>query len=681
MAEEQKSYVRFPVAQRIEHIILLVSFFLLGLTGLVQKFAGSPIAESLIQLLGGVENVRVIHHASAIVFALLSIYHVIELLYKMYVRRVELTMLPGLRDVTDALDVVRYNLGLTKEHPKLPRYNFAEKAEYWALVWGGIVMGLTGFILWNPIAVAKILPGQVIPAAKAAHGLEAILAVLAIFIWHFYSVHVKLFNRSMFNGKMTRKQMEEEHGEELERLERGDLRPAPPPEVIRRRERIFIPFALIATIVMVGILFLLVTAETTAISTVPPAVTNVPVFSPLTPTPVATPVGGVDNTKVGAAMKHEIVGKEQCLTCHGPKGISPMPSNHEGRPQESCLVCHKPGPTPTPGAAAPRSGAPGAIPHAVEGKEKCDMCHAGAGSLKPVPTDHAGRANNTCIACHKPAGDRATPAAEATKAPVGAATAASPAAGGPKPIPANHDLASVAYKDCTLCHGQGKARPAPANHSTFTLESCTVCHKPATAAAATSAPGPAVTATATASAMASPPAASTAGATAVATPAIAATATSAATPAASPAAGGPKPIPANHDLTSAAYKDCALCHGEGKAKPNPANHATFTLESCQLCHKPGAAPASTGAVATPAAVPTAAATVAPAATVTVTPAASATAASAAGGPKPIPANHDLSSAAYKDCTLCHGEGKVKPNPANHATFTLESCQLCHKPAP
>ena len=86
MAEEQKSYVRFPVAQRIEHIVLLVSFSLLGLTGLVQKFAGNPIAESLIRLFGGVENVRIIHHYSAIVFALLSIYHIIELAYKMYVR-------------------------------------------------------------------------------------------------------------------------------------------------------------------------------------------------------------------------------------------------------------------------------------------------------------------------------------------------------------------------------------------------------------------------------------------------------------------------------------------------------------------------------------------------------------------------------------------------------------------
>lgn len=544
MAEEKHNYVRFSLAQRIEHIILLISFAALGLTGLVQKFAGNAIAEFLIKALGGVESVRVYHHAAAIIFALLSIYHVIVLLYKIFVQRVELSMLPGARDITDALDVVRYNLGLTNERPRLPRYAFDEKAEYWALVWGGIVMGLTGFILWNPILAAKFFPGQVIPAAKAAHGLEAILAVVAIFIWHFYHVHLKLFNKSMFTGKLTREQMAHEHGEELERLESRQMRPASPADVLRRRERLFLPVAALLAVVMVGALIFLTTYETTAISTVPPAVTHVPVFAPLTPTPVPTPIGGVDNTKVGAAMKHEIIGKEQCLACHGPKGVSPMPSNHEGRPQESCLVCHKPGPTPTPGATQPGAtkpaGVAGAIPHALEGKEKCDQCHAGAGSLKPLPADYSGSANTTCTACHSLAGQRATPAAGATPAP---------AAAGPKPIP--HSITEAAYKDCTTCHGQGKLKPAPANHASFAPESCTTCHKPGgTTAGPTATPG------------------------AGATPA----------PTAVPAGGTAKVIPASH--TGDAFKDCVACHGVGKMKPGPASHAAFTNDTCQTCHKP-----------------------------------------------------------------------------------------------
>ena len=192
---------RFSVLQRIEHIVLIVSFTTLGLTGLAQKFSSNELAAAFIQLLGGIENVRIIHRVAATILALETIYHIIVLAYKTYVRRTELGMLPGPKDVLDALDVLRYNLGLTKAHPKLPRYNFAEKAEYWAMLWGTAVMGLTGFILWNPIVAAKILPGQFIPAAKAAHGGEAVLAVLAILVWHFYNVHLKSLNKAMFTGQ------------------------------------------------------------------------------------------------------------------------------------------------------------------------------------------------------------------------------------------------------------------------------------------------------------------------------------------------------------------------------------------------------------------------------------------------------------------------------------------------
>ena len=101
--------------------------------------------------LGGIESVRIIHRIAAVTIVLMSIYHVIVLGYKIWVRRVEMTMLPGLKDVTDALDVLRYNLGLSKEHPRMPRYNFGEKVEYWAMVWGTVIMAITGFMLWNPI--------------------------------------------------------------------------------------------------------------------------------------------------------------------------------------------------------------------------------------------------------------------------------------------------------------------------------------------------------------------------------------------------------------------------------------------------------------------------------------------------------------------------------------------------
>ncbi len=105
--------------------------------------------------------------------------------------------MPGRRSCTTS--------AVAKTPPQMGRYTFEEKMEYWAFAWGAIIMGATGFMMWNPISTVKFLPGEVIPAAKAAHGGEALLAVLAIIIWHMYGVHIKRFNKSMWTGKMSEK--------------------------------------------------------------------------------------------------------------------------------------------------------------------------------------------------------------------------------------------------------------------------------------------------------------------------------------------------------------------------------------------------------------------------------------------------------------------------------------------
>jgi cytochrome b subunit of formate dehydrogenase len=539
-------YHRFNVPQRVEHIVLLVSFSLLAITGLPQKFVGNPIAEWIIQVFGGIEAVRVIHRISAIVFVLLCVYHVLVVAYKTYVRRTEMTMLPGLKDATDALDVLRYNLFLTREHPKLPRFTFAEKMEYYAMVWGAVLMGVTGFMLWNPVIVARFLPGSLIPAAKAAHGAEAILAVLAIIIWHFYGVHIKTFNRSIFNGKLTRHQMEMEHGAELEQIEAGQTRPAPSPADIKRRERIFIPVALVLGLAgLFGVLWF-ATFEETAIATLPAPVSPVPAFAPVTRTPA--PSATVDNAAIGAPIPHPVSGQEACLTCHAAGAMKPFPTGHEGRPVESCLICHREGPTPTPGPSG-EVGSPAVIPHPIDepAYADCTVCH-GLGKLKPFPDNHAAFAPGSCTACHQPAAPAGP--TEPAASPEAAATGAP--AGSPAAIP--HPIDGPAYADCTLCHGPGKLKPNPENHAAFAPGSCTACHQPAAPAGTTE-----------------PPASPEAGATGA--------------PAGSPAA-----IP--HPIDGPAYADCTLCHGPGKLKPNPENHAAFAPGSCTACHQP-AAPAET----------------------------------------------------------------------------------------
>ncbi len=460
-ARTQETYTRFALPQRVEHIVLLVSFSLLGFTGLIQKFSGNPVGEGLIGLLGGIEATRVIHRIAALIFTLQSIYHFTVLAYRVFVKRIELTMLPGLGDVINAIDVVRYNLGLAKHHPKLPRYNFAEKAEYWAMIWGGIVMGLTGFMLWNPIATTRFLPGQIIPTAKAAHGAEAILAVLAIFVWHFYNVHIKMLNKAMFTGKMTRHQMEEEHGAELEQLLAGKVRPPAPPEGVRRRERIFVPLTILAGLLLALGVIWIATFETTAIATLPAPQTPVAVFAPLTPTPA--PVSTVENNELGPAAPHPVEGDayKDCTTCHGVDGIKPYPENHVGRPAESCLICHKQGAASTSGGGESAGGAANTIPHPIEGDayEDCTTCH-GADKMKPFPANHATFAADSCTSCHQPA------------AASGGTTQAS---GGPA-IP--HSLEGEVFSECTYCHGADKVKPFPENHAGFTNESCRTCHQP-----------------------------------------------------------------------------------------------------------------------------------------------------------------------------------------------------------
>ena len=165
------------------------------------------------------------------------------------------------------------------------KFNFGEKVEYWAVVWGTAIMALTGFILWNPIATAKVLPGQVIPAALAAHGGEAVLAVLSILIWHLYNVLIKHRNFSMFTGDLPRHQMEEEHALELERIEKGiPDAPAIPPDVLRRRQRIFMVAGIVVGTLMVGIVIWAATFEETALETIPRITREA--FTPLLTTPV-----------------------------------------------------------------------------------------------------------------------------------------------------------------------------------------------------------------------------------------------------------------------------------------------------------------------------------------------------------------------------------------------------------
>lgn len=317
--EGLKTYRRFDRSQRIEHNVFFIAFTILGITGLAQKFATSPGGDFLLRIMGGIETVRVIHRSAAIVLMAVAIYHILGLLYRVTVRRINLSIMPALKDFRDLMQDVLFYLGLRNTRARYGRYSYVEKAEYWAMVWGTLIMAVTGFMMWNPISSARFVPGEAIPAAKAAHGGEALLAVSAVILWHFYHVHIRHLNLSMFTGRLTREEMEHEHPAELEDIEAGRVKPEPSPEVIRRRETIYIPLAAVLALVMGFGLFGFVTFEQTAIETVPPG-ESVTAFLPLTPTPgptlVPSPAAG-EEQEISWAGRYDGLFRDRCSTCHG----------------------------------------------------------------------------------------------------------------------------------------------------------------------------------------------------------------------------------------------------------------------------------------------------------------------------------------------------------------------------
>lgn len=175
----------------------------------------------------------------------------------------------------------------------------------------------------------------------------------------------------------------------------------------------------------------------------------------------------------------------------------------------------------------------------------------------------------------------------------------------PQPVP--HNLGrDVYYRHCLRCHGAGKMRPSPPDHSEYSVQTCLSCHS----SNSTLKDGDS---------------------------------------GARHAMGGkPKLIP--HSIEEDMYRECVTCHGAGRTRPFRPSHSKYSAKDCLGCHKPRPAPkakSSTGEKAV------------------------------SSEPKPIP--HSIEEDAYRECTLCHGPGKLKPFPANHLSYAKETCAACHRP--
>lgn len=221
--EEKRFYIiRFTPVEIFQHIILMLSFTILAISGFALRFSDAAWVQLLEQMGIGEVSRGIIHRVAAVFFVAISLYHLFYLFFTKRGKQVFKQMMLRFSDIPETVQTVQYYLGLRKAKPKYEEFDYTEKAEYWALVWGGIVMGITGIILWFPVIITWLAPSWIVRAAELIHYYEAILATLAILVFHLFFViaHPEQYpmNLSWLTGKMSLKAAIRKHPKWIERL-------------------------------------------------------------------------------------------------------------------------------------------------------------------------------------------------------------------------------------------------------------------------------------------------------------------------------------------------------------------------------------------------------------------------------------------------------------------------------
>lgn len=225
--KEIRPIVRMSINQRVQHWLLLTSFIVLVLSGFALGYPDTWLG----WLTGNSESVRrITHRIAAVIMMVGGVYHIIYLAAFREGRLWAWDMMPRWKDVTDLIQNMKHFLFNSGPAPKFARFRYADKAEYWAVVWGTVIMGLTGLMIWFKVDIFGFLPRWAIDIAIAVHFYEAILATLAIVVWHFYHVifdpDVYPVNWAFYDGKMSEELFKEEHEQAYEDMKEAEERKA-----------------------------------------------------------------------------------------------------------------------------------------------------------------------------------------------------------------------------------------------------------------------------------------------------------------------------------------------------------------------------------------------------------------------------------------------------------------------
>jgi len=221
MLEKHRDNRKQPVIKRFngnmvfQHMVLTITFITLAITGFALRYPDAWWV-SILNFMGIFESTRsVIHRIAAVLLIYVSVHHAVFLMASRRGRLQLHHLTPSMEDVKQIFQNLKYHLGMSTEKPRFGFYDYTMKAEYWALVWGTIVMAFTGFVLWFPTSFTAFLPAWIIIVAETIHLYEAWLASLAIAVFHFFFVigHPEQYPMSFtwLTGEMTTSEVKEHH--------------------------------------------------------------------------------------------------------------------------------------------------------------------------------------------------------------------------------------------------------------------------------------------------------------------------------------------------------------------------------------------------------------------------------------------------------------------------------------
>lgn len=230
--KDDEIFLRMNLTERIQHFLLIITFLILIITGLPLFFYNIKFLKTLFFIEQSYHIRGILHRIAAVLMIFNLIWHILYTVFTKRGRDNLKEMIPKFKDIRDAFELFCHNLGLTRflfrkaifknffikypywlfnNLPLFGRFNFIEKFEYWAVGWGSIVMIVSGFFMWNVKLSLTLFPLWFHDILIVLHGYEAILAFLAVIIWHMYNVHLnpEVFPMSKIwlNGKISGKEL------------------------------------------------------------------------------------------------------------------------------------------------------------------------------------------------------------------------------------------------------------------------------------------------------------------------------------------------------------------------------------------------------------------------------------------------------------------------------------------